>query len=994
MIPVRLELSNFLSYRQTAVLDFNGLHLACISGANGAGKSTILDSITWALFGQCRSKSEDDLINRIAAAKGETAEVRYTFQLEGVTYRIIRRKKIRKPTVLELQMAVGDDHWKAMSESKIRETQTAVEKLLRMNYDTFTNASFLLQGKADEFTNKNSSKRKEILVELLGVSVWERYKETAVERRKGEENRLALLEAQMGDIAHELAEEPERQAALSAARTELSIIAEKRALKEERLNHLRLAEAVLQQHKQTVQTLADTLSRAQRTLQEREKLALVRQKERDEFAAILAQTAVIQANYAAWQKADDVWQGWQKKAEQFNSLQQQKRPHELALTQERSRLEQEQRQLEAIAQAVVVAEAEQGQAQVKLAQQQAQQAQTNDKLAQLVAQEQAWHEARTQLQQLEAERQLLSQEAGQLQIQARRVQAMIDERTAVQRNQQEAETQISDIAAKIAAIASQYEQFGSYRAELDNLQQNDQPRLREQMNKMKERLDRLEAESGSTCPLCGQPLSDDHRTAVLEELRSEGALFGDRWRQNKMRIDWLNTEIPQLETAIKQSPRLEKESQIQQQRQAKAVARLAEIEQAVAEWQAGGAGRLAEMEPLLADTTAVQALKQRVTELGTAVSQKTPLEKESQALQKEIATLEARQAEIARQLADWQTHGQEALTAVRQTLHTQAYAPAAQNALAELNVQLQTLAYSATDHQTAKQAREALAQAPTQWQELQKAMAAVQPLETTIADLAQQIAEQNQTIAQLTSQLETAQAQLTEMQAQSKDLRAVEDEVFALREAENVLQRKEGAARQRLDVLEDLRQQAGKYLDEQTAVKQAIQRLKLLEKSCGRDGVQALLIEHALPEIEERANDLLERLTNGEMRVTFETQKQLKTRDALAETLDIRIIDNVGERPYENFSGGEQFRVNFAIRIALSQMLSRRAGARLQTLVIDEGFGSQDPNGRQRLVEAINTIQDDFARILVITHIDELRDAFPNRIEIEKSSTGSKITVV
>ncbi|MFO7680086.1 MAG: SbcC/MukB-like Walker B domain-containing protein, partial [Chloroflexota bacterium] len=101
-----------------------------------------------------------------------------------------------------------------------------------------------------------------------------------------------------------------------------------------------------------------------------------------------------------------------------------------------------------------------------------------------------------------------------------------------------------------------------------------------------------------------------------------------------------------------------------------------------------------------------------------------------------------------------------------------------------------------------------------------------------------------------------------------------------------------------------------------------------------------------------------------------------------------------GERPYDNYSGGEQFRVNFAIRLALSQLLANRAGARLQTLVVDEGFGSQDPAGRQRLVEAINTIQDDFARILVITHIDELRDAFPARIEVTKGLSGSGIVVV
>jgi exonuclease SbcC len=94
------------------------------------------------------------------------------------------------------------------------------------------------------------------------------------------------------------------------------------------------------------------------------------------------------------------------------------------------------------------------------------------------------------------------------------------------------------------------------------------------------------------------------------------------------------------------------------------------------------------------------------------------------------------------------------------------------------------------------------------------------------------------------------------------------------------------------------------------------------------------------------------------------------------------------------FSGGEAFRVNFAIRLALSEVLAQRAGARLQTLVIDEGFGSQDTQGRQRLIEAINLVRHDFAKILVITHIDELKDAFPSRIEVEKTANGSTVSVM
>jgi exonuclease SbcC len=165
-----------------------------------------------------------------------------------------------------------------------------------------------------------------------------------------------------------------------------------------------------------------------------------------------------------------------------------------------------------------------------------------------------------------------------------------------------------------------------------------------------------------------------------------------------------------------------------------------------------------------------------------------------------------------------------------------------------------------------------------------------------------------------------------------------------------------------------------------------------LAQAFGKKGVQALLIEIALPEIEVEADRLLGRMTDNRMHVKIETQRQTKKGDLL-ETLDINISDELGTRNYEMFSGGEAFRINFAIRIALSKLLAKRAGAPLPTLVIDEGFGTQDSAGIEKLKEAINSIQDDFDKILVITHIEELRDAFPTRINVIKTAEGSTLEV-
>ncbi len=147
----------------------------------------------------------------------------------------------------------------------------------------------------------------------------------------------------------------------------------------------------------------------------------------------------------------------------------------------------------------------------------------------------------------------------------------------------------------------------------------------------------------------------------------------------------------------------------------------------------------------------------------------------------------------------------------------------------------------------------------------------------------------------------------------------------------------------------------------------------------GKDGIQALLIEQALPEIEQEANALLEKLTDGQAHLFIESLRDLKSGKS-KETLDIHISDATGIRSYELFSGGEAFRIDFALRIALSNFLARRAGTALQTLIIDEGFGSQDEEGLAHIMEAIYKIQDDFAKIIIVSHLPYMKDHVPGTL--------------
>jgi exonuclease SbcC len=345
---------------------------------------------------------------------------------------------------------------------------------------------------------------------------------------------------------------------------------------------------------------------------------------------------------------------------------------------------------------------------------------------------------------------------------------------------------------------------------------------------------------------------------------------------------------------------------------------------------------------------------------------------------------------------EWKAGGEKRLRQLVGQLQAERYAPEARKQLIRLDKELAALGYDAADHDAAR-ANELQARAVEgQYQALSAAQAALRPLEDEIENLKLQVSSLQGQIATQQEEFNQVSGAVASAEAGAPDVDAAERSLDDLQEQENRLHQELGAARQKVGVLEDQRIRREKFLAERTNLGGRIGQVRTLERAFGRDGVPALLIEQALPEIETRANDLLDRLSDGTMSVRFVTQSAYKDkkRADLKETLGIQISDGSGPRDYELFSGGEAFRVNFAIRLALSEVLAGRIGARLQMLVIDEGFGSQDEQGRQRLVQAIHAVQKDFAKILVITHLEELKDAFPTRIEVEKTDRGSTVVVV
>ena len=380
----------------------------------------------------------------------------------------------------------------------------------------------------------------------------------------------------------------------------------------------------------------------------------------------------------------------------------------------------------------------------------------------------------------------------------------------------------------------------------------------------------------------------------------------------------------------------------------------------------------------------------KITELEIAQIEKK-LAKDKAEVQSRFGVLEkeiTRAEESGSHLAEVK----EELKKIEESLARKDFALAQQETINQISAELAAMKYDQAQHEQARQELEYL-------QKYEEPKHRLEEADKLIGQERADINRYEKTATELQDGLKTDAQQQQELSSEvavlpqvANGLTLAESEVKRLMTVQKRIQGTIGGIKGKLEYYarrETEKSEKEKQLN--FAVKEATIYHELAE-AFGKKGIQALLIETALPEIENEANRLLSRMTDNRMHVKIETQKETQKGD-VTETLEIKISDELGTRNYEMYSGGEAFRINFAIRIALSRLLARRAGAPLPTLIIDEGFGTQDTAGIEKLKEAINSIQDDFEKILVITHVEELRDAFPARIDVMKTADGSTISL-
>ena len=854
MIPLKLSVRNFLCYRNDVPpLDLQGVHVACLCGANGHGKSALLDAMTWCLWGQARtgSRNHNSLI-----AYGETeCRVELDFQAKAQSYRAIRRRRSAGQGRTELDLFILDDadQPRAITGNTLNETNARIRNLVGMDYDTFVNSAFLLQGRSDEFTRKTPSERKEILSSILGLGLYEIMQAAARARRSEWQDRATRTEGALLQTKSALE-------ALADPTDELEQLVQRLGLLSDELNAATMeaqlrrdALAELKRKQSELASSEDAIVQLRLVIQQEESNITAVSDRVGTAKALIQRSDEINAGVKALEEARSELERLESVRRQYTALQERRNVLVSSINQEKASLESEIHELE--------------------------------------------RRIREDLEPAAALAEITTQALSDLSNDEKR---LTGEQETINRQSEE----LSQLSASIAAGNTGLERCVAEGREL----------------RAKQKEMSTAGGPDALCPLCRTPLSEDACTNIAGWYEAEIAAKLTEHRELKHRIENLAEKRDRLSEETDQRGRALTQQQRQTQRER---------------------GRLEQQQ------------------------------RQIDAARELLASLKPR------------------LEGTHAALRDEEFASAQRQELGEVDAVIVGLAYDDASRQAAYESTQSLRHWDAEKLALDAATARLPEDESEI--------ERGEIrVRTLCRDLEEAE----------RDLEADRAAVSGLPDAEKASSDADATQARLQRERDELLARQGRLQGDAERIRGYRSEIDQLEKShrdaqtehiiysdlfgaFGRSGVPAMLIDAAVPHLENEANHLLGRMTDNRMAIKLETQR-LNQGGNTTETLDILVSDELGSRNYELFSGGEAFRINLALRIALSKVLSQRLGAPLPTLFIDEGFGTQDAAGRERIVDAIASIQDEFEKIIVITHLDDLKDLFPTRIEVLKTEAGSQ----
>jgi DNA repair protein SbcC/Rad50 len=199
MRPIRLEMEGFTAFRKTTVIDFEGTEIFVLSGPTGSGKSSIIDAITFALYGSIPRYDDLKLVHPVISQGKLLMKVRFDFEVGGKRYtatRVVRKTGKDQATTKEARLQCGEE----VLAGSAREMSDKVRELFGLDFEQFNTCIVLPQGQFARFLNEKPAKRQELLKDLLNMGIYGQIGSKAREIAATTEAALAVKEQLLAEL--------------------------------------------------------------------------------------------------------------------------------------------------------------------------------------------------------------------------------------------------------------------------------------------------------------------------------------------------------------------------------------------------------------------------------------------------------------------------------------------------------------------------------------------------------------------------------------------------------------------------------------------------------------------------------------------------------------------------------------------------------------------------------------------------------------------------
>ena len=1038
MIPQRVKMAGFLSYKDEQAVEFGTAPLWMLAGTNGSGKSSVFDAVTYALFGHHRGGSQNaaELINK----ESNALSVEFDFKLDGTVYRAKRtiRRNAKGVTSATQQVfeetAVGD--WAAVRDTNKKvDFDKWIHDHIGLNYETFTSSVLLLQGKAEKLLDARPSGRAEVLAGIVDLERYQRLHEKA-------NGRKLVLKSKLEALTHQTAAVPD------VSDFEYAMAAMK----------IDEAEDARQKAQVEVNTLADLEAAARRWTDARTRLDATRAKLRH-AELLLGEAVKIEKEYARLHELREVLpavhtvvttRGQIKESQakterltkQRDEANERKLRAEHALEQTKKKRASQQKMLadDEAKQAKVIARLRELSAvleKVKLAEdQEAESKRLDEELARLPNDP----DAAVSSANAEAERLL---ELNQYLPTLERFQTERHDLTAAVKAEQAAKAEQQKVQANGLTKKAALDQMTADldRARTDRATADERAAVTKAMaDRAAEAVAELTTLRGAAaCKACGQPLTEAHFGDENRKRDAEAKAAADKHRQagearaeavareQKLAaaVEVVQKEVHDLRDAYKDHQAHARQAAADVKRLTDSLGlRYAELPpqyrtrvspSAAADWtrttfperdelvafrrEAGGLDGAKRQLQQARDTQAkwhrlkaqAESLRGTLKKLreGLPAADPTKLREEHRTLQTEEASLVNAIKAGKNGLVSLETEadnlGKESHMAIQM--------------LTNLRGQLDTEEVNRRHHREAGE--RAMKHLPPAW---------AGPVEAAgLAEYNRWAAEfENLTAANTEAryrQLEQARGGLNALRQEasvieaeadafpaearrppdevkhllSEARKAVEDRDKELRDAQRQKAVLDGHREQRAKLGEQFKQTDGEH-----------NRYKILAELLGRDRLQRHLVRRAERQIVDHANSVLDRLSGGQLFLRLVGEDAAGADKALELECSNRVT---GGSPINVafLSGSQRFRVAVSLALAIGQYASKQHRP-IESVIIDEGFGCLDRQGRQVMIQELQNLRGHLHCILLVSHQEEFADAFADGYRFELQDGATKVS--